>query len=156
MEGLLQILFIGLMIFLNFSAKKDSQAKKSLARRQAALLQQQEAVPESIQAPETPEREQPHLAPSIAPSVHVSPHDHSGMYAGSMGDLDHEGFDPHDHGFSAEVDTPSMHSDRELNASFNMQEDEEEEAAPFLDWSGSSVARAFVMQEVLKRPAARR
>ena len=74
------------------------------------------------------------------------------MYAGSMGDLDHEGFDPHDHGFDHEVDMPSDHSEEALNASLTA-EGARPAAAPGLrlDFSPKNIASAFVLQEVLKR-----
>ena len=92
------------------------------------------------------------LAPAVTPTMH----DHSDMYAGSMGDVEDEGFDPHDHGFEAAPNMPSMHSEAEINASLTDVAEEEEEGGFSLRLDGDSLMQAFVLQEVLKRPADRK
>jgi hypothetical protein len=92
------------------------------------------------------------LTATVAPTMH----DHSDMYAGSMGDVEDEGFDPHDHGFEAAPNMPSMHSEAEINASLTDVAEEEEEGGFSLRLDGDSLMQAFVLQEVLKRPADRK
>ena len=88
--------------------------------------------------------------------MRVTPHDHSDMFAGSMGENHVEGYDPHDHGM-APVSVPSMHSDQELNAS--LAERDNNEAVPasavLPPLKGEEMVKAFVLQEILKRPGRR-
>ena len=87
------------------------------------------------------------------PTVHVTPHDHSGMFDGSLrADRDGEGQDPHDHGF-APVNMPSMHSDKVLNQSLSETPAPQLSAPGFqLSFAPDQLMSAFVMQEVLGKP----
>ena len=89
------------------------------------------------------------LQPSLAPT----PHDHSDMFAGSMLADTGEGQDPHDHGFEAEPLMPSDTSEAEINASLLGEAGHSGNGGSgWFDFSPNSIARAFVMQEVLGRP----
>ncbi|MBR6029660.1 MAG: hypothetical protein IKP40_11310 [Clostridia bacterium] len=88
----------------------------------------------------------------LSATVRPTPHDHSGIFEGSLiADADSpEGRDFHDHGFAEEPLTPSMTSDRELNASLAAPEETGPEA-PQLTFTPENIRQAFILQEVLKR-----
>ena len=145
----------GLVFLIAKASKKnkDAQAQKiqaaanSDAQKHAAEAAAAQAKAQSILPPVT----------HIAPTVHVTPHDHSGMFEGSLhADDSGEGRDPHDHGFETEIDTPSMHSEEAINASFGQISDSDPIPGLKLAFDGDSVTRALVMQEVLRRPCERR
>ncbi|MBR4710863.1 MAG: hypothetical protein IKP10_02445 [Clostridia bacterium] len=148
---ILIILIIG--IFSVLTGPKE-QAKKNAAAQRAKAAQRPPAGPAQKQAakagPDTMLPPRP-LTPTL--------HDHSGMFEGSLhADDGTEGSDPHDHGFDHEVDMPSMHSEENINASLAADRPAapSAKAAPLLDWAPDSLVRAFVMQEVLRRPDERR
>ncbi len=154
--------FLSLVVFIAIIVGVVSQSSKK-AKKQAQT-QARPGQPASVPAQVTPElkpmqvpvpRTQPAEMLPPRPEVRVTPHDHTDMFAGSMHAETTEGVDPHDHGFEHDVDMPSSHSDAELNASFEQADAEEAEAPSLMDWTGSGIVRAVVMQEVLKRPSQR-
>ncbi len=75
-----------------------------------------------------------------------------------MGYESPEGHDPHDHG-QKPVQMPSMHSAEAINADLSAGAaptlQEQGLKRPALDFSHGSLANAFVMQEILRRPEER-
>ncbi len=152
--SLLPLLLIAVIVWSVTNASKKKKNGAAAAQRTAGQASSGAApaqeIKKSAPAAQTP------LRAAIAPTISVSRHDHSGMYDGSMNaDSTGEGRDIHDHGFEREIDMPSMHSDEVLNASFRVQEDTVSSAGP-LNLNPDSIARAFVLQEVLRRPSERR
>ena len=155
--------FLSLVVFIAIIVGVVSQSSKK-AKKQAQT-QARPGQPASAPAQPAPElkpmqvpvpRTEPAEMLPPRPEVRVTPHDHTDMFAGSMHAETTEGVDPHDHGFEQEPDMPSSRSDAELNASFAEAapaESEEAEAPGLMDWTGSGIVRAVVMQEVLKRPS---
>ncbi|MBQ6173840.1 MAG: hypothetical protein IJK28_04390 [Clostridia bacterium] len=130
------------------------------ARKSAAKQQAERANAERRRKAAQPGKPAARQQESILPPRPIAPslHDHSEMFEGSLhADDGTEGSDPHDHGFDHEVDMPSMHSEEEINASLREQPGKKAPAPgkPLLDWAPNSIVRAFVMQEVLKRPGQR-
>lgn len=96
------------------------------------------------------------MAPRVQTTVHVSEHDHSAMFEGSMAAHTGEGEDPHDHGQRPAPEMPSQYSDRIFTSG---EEEATQSVQPGLDlgWDDrDSLVKAFVMQEVLTRPCDRR
>ena len=119
---------------------------QAIPRREETMLPEPEPAKPAMAGPGKAERAP--LAPRLAPT----PHDHSGMFDGSMmADADSpEGRDPHDHGFEEEVSVPSMTSEEEINRQLGAQE-APAQAAPVLRLTPESIREAFILQEVLKR-----
>ena len=117
---------------------QTNQASGAQAAKPAQMLPQQQA----------------RRAAPIQPTVSVSRHDHGGMFEGSLhADDTGEGKDIHDH----EVETPSMRSDAELNASIAAAESGEQTEAGGLNlrFDGQSIVNAVVMNEILRRKTAK-
>ena len=87
---------------------------------------------------------QPDIAPRVAPHVHVTPH-RPDMFAGSMDADTNEGEDPCHEEQLNPVKGPRL-----------MAPIQQEEPGLSLEWTGESMVKAFVMQEVLQRPCDRR
>lgn len=87
---------------------------------------------------------QPDIAPRVAPHVHVTPH-RPDMFAGSMDAETQEGEDP-------------CHEEQlnPVEGTRLMAPIQQEEPGLSLEWTGESMVKAFVMQEVLQRPCDRR
>lgn len=97
------------------------------------------------------------MAPRVQTTVEVSRHDHAGMFEGSLNADGMEGADPcHDDRPFARM--PSHYSDRIVNGEEHEMHETHEAEAPAmgLDWTDSDgLVKAFVMQEILKRPCER-
>ena len=148
MEDLLEFLFAAIVLGVSLIAKarKGSDAK---AQHQAAAVRRKEAAakaehpyapeqPEELPAPPAPEELQV-LVPTV--HTHVQPdcetHD---APSGSLNTTSAEGKDP-----CHEAQLTHLRPD----------EEDAEEAGLTFDWSGENMVKAFVMQEILTRPAKR-
>ena len=161
MESLLVVLFFWALV--TFARKQQDQKKKKAALSRQNQLNAQAAPAEQAAQPEQAAqsaqavRAAPPQPAEMLPRLEreplrPSPHDHSGMFDGSLlADADSpEGRDPHEHGFEQEVSMPSDVSDQVINASL-AAEGTEAGAAPVLRLTPESVREAFILQEVLKR-----
>ena len=167
MAELFPVLFM-IFIFVTLTkmgkkAQKNGTQKTTAAQPQKSAMQQaQPAIPVRPKAQPKPQQtintpKGGEMKPRVATTVEVSKHDHGGMFEGSMKADSHEGMDPCHDSELGEVRMPSTYSDRIINRSL---EAEEEPQAPqpalSLDWDDSKgLVKAFVMQEVLKRPCDR-
>ncbi len=103
-------------------------------------------MPDSSMTDQTdiqPDSSMPHK--EIQPNVAVTPHDHSGMFQGSMA---------HDQTEGTLKDMPSDHS-AELFTQTVAAPAPATTASPF-HFSDNELANAFILQEVLRRPGERR
>ena len=80
----------------------------------------------------------------IRPTVHVTPHDHTHMFQGSM---------DHDQTEGVVMDMPSDHSDELFAEAEPIATTPERNPLHFCD---NELINAVILQEVLKRPGARR
>lgn len=123
--------------------KKNEAAKKAFQQRAAARTAAP-AKPASM-ATMLPERNvaQPRVSVS-APTVHthLTPDCETHDAPGSLGVGSSEGKDP-------------CHEEQ-LTAQRSMHDESEAAPALTLDWTGDSLVKSFIMQEVLTRPAQRR
>ena len=90
-------------------------------------------------------------AAPMAPRVSVTPHDHSNMYAGSLG---HDGYEGNADAFES---MPSTHSEElfqehAIDTAHTGSEESVEPSGIQLSFSPGNIAQAFILQEVLKRP----
>lgn len=160
--------FLALIIIVFIVSALSSNSKKKKAMKKKATVLPAEAFggqnapkAKSVQAREPmihlydPAQEkqvearrnavaQPDIAPRVAPHVHVTPH-RPDMFAGSMNAETHEGEDPCHEEQLNPVKAPRL-----------MAPVQQEEPGLSLEWTGESMVRAFVMQEVLQRPCDRR
>ena len=153
--GAVWLIIIICVLISMASNNKKKKAQQGAARPKAApQTTAQAAAPQQQAAAWPPAVSKP--ATGIRPSVRVTPHDHSDMFAGSMGETHEEGYDPHDHGM-APVSVPSMHSDKALNESLFGEGDSEAVPASAVlpPLEGEQLVKAFVLQEILKRPSQR-
>lgn len=149
----LYIIVIVVSIVLS-NAKKKTTPKNG---GQDAQAKQASGAQTAKPAQMLPQQQARRAAP-IQPTVSVSRHDHGGMFEGSLhADDTGEGKDIHDHGFTHEVETPSMRSDAELNASIAAAESGEQTEAGGLNlcFDGQSIVNAVVMNEILRRKTAK-
>ncbi len=154
MDAIIGILFlVGLSLMMGKLSPKKQQSRAAQQRKTAA----RPVIFAEMDDPDDPEEtkpgklaekfvpEQPHIdveKPSIAPRVHVTPHLPE-MFAGSMDAKTGEGEDPcHEEQLSPDVPplAPVM----------------TERPGLALNFSGSEMVRAVIMQEVLTRPCNRR
>ncbi len=150
MERLLPF-FLLILVFSLLSGSKKGKGQNPNAAQQA----KRDANPAQTAPPRpTPARAHQTVAPA-QPTVKVSRHDHSGMFDGSLyADDSGEGKDIHDHGFTHEVETPSMSSDTAINASIDAAQagaQEAENGSLSLRFDGQSIVNAVVMNEILRR-----
>ncbi len=138
------VLLIGAVASIVSAAKKE-QAKQAAqthrqseaaARIRAAVEEQRAAAAKTAPAPAAPiQPAQPLVHPHIQPDceTHDAP--------GSLGTVSTEGKDPCHEPMLTHARMP--------------QADEAEQPALTFDWSGENLVKAFVMQEILTRPAQR-
>ena len=122
---------------------------RPMASRPAASPGAAPAVPAPEASPvPAPVPAQADAGAPVRPTVHVSPHHHEDMYAGSMNAPEVQG-NPDAYG-----EMPSEHS-----AELFVEPDEAEEPVQGegvrLNFSPDSLVNAFILQEVLKRPQER-
>ena len=139
------IILIGAIVSIISAAKKEKEKQAAQAQRQEAAAARVRAAQERSKAaaekpaptPAAPtvQRAQPLVHPHIQPDceTHDAP--------GSLGTVSTEGKDPCHEPMLTHARTP--------------QEDEPEQPALTFDWSGENLVKAFVMQEILTRPAQR-
>ena len=133
-----------------------SKAAKQKAANQRPQTVSQPAPSEPVQQPAAMLPPRP-AQPTLQSTLRVTEHDHTDMFAGSLNaDDSGEGRDDHDHGFTGEVDMPSMHSDQELNRSLTEEEQAEDGDSFQLPLTPQGLVQSLVMQEVLRRPCQRR
>lgn len=157
MDAIIGILFlVGLSLMMGKLSPKKQQGKAAQQRKTAARpvvfsdmddLNDEEAPEEMM--PVRPAAkfvtEQPHIdveKPSIAPRVHVTPH-LPDMFAGSMNAVTGEGEDP-------------CHEEQLSPGAAQTMPVMTERPGLALNFSGSEMVRAVIMQEVLTRPCNRR
>lgn len=153
------IVIIGIVASIASSAKKSKERKIALEKHQAAAAERMAAGQRKLQDaakaphPYAPSAVQPLMPPQsvadipgrvIVPTVHahVQPDCDTHDAPGSLGVTSPEGKDP----CHEEQMTPRM----------AFTEPIQEEGGLTFDWSGENMVKAFVMQEVLTRPAQRR
>ena len=163
MGDFLVLIIIGCIVsaISSNSKKKKAMQKKATVLPSEAFDGQSAPQAKSVQAREpmihlydpTQEKQaeerklvvaQPDIAPRVAPHVHVTPH-RPDMFAGSMDAETHEGEDPYHEEQLNPVKGPRL-----------MAPIQREEPGLSLEWTGESMVKAFVMQEVLQRPCDRR
>lgn len=122
--------------------KKNDDAKRAFQQRTAA---KPAAAPSSMASmlPVQSESAQPQVTVS-EPTVHthLTPDCETHDAPGSLGAVSNEGKDP-------------CHAEQ-LTALRNVHDEEEETPALTLDWTGESLVKSFIMQEVFTRPCQRR
>lgn len=149
------IVLIGIIGSIVSSSKKDKAKQEAEARRAAAAKARIEAAQQKMKAQAAPYRpaqpsvtvSAPYAAPSgqvITPTVHphVQPDCETHDIPGSLGFVSTEGKDP--------CHEPMLTHDRTAEPAAAQQ------PALTFDWSGDSMVKAVVMQEILTRPAQRR
>ena len=150
MEDLIEVIFV----FIAIGASIISFAAKAKKRKEAAMARQA-ASPVKRTAPKAshPYAAQPTVMPPmsfsdvpgqvIAPTVHthIQPDCETHDAPGSLGVVSSEGKDP-------------CHEEQ-LQPRPSIAEPIQEENGLTFDWSGENLVKAFVMQEVLTRPANR-
>lgn len=153
---------IGILLVVGFSFLRK---KRSIKKQQGKAPQQKKAAArpvvfsdmDDLDDEDDPEEmmpvrpaakfvpEQPHIdveKPSIAPRVHVTPH-LPDMFAGSMNAATGEGEDP-------------CHEEQLSSGAAQTMPVMTERPGLALNFSGSEMVRAVIMQEVLTRPCNRR
>lgn len=183
MEDLFEFIFVIFAIVVAITAKAGKAKKQQEARRNPQPVfrdvpRPAQAAPAPVQAPnwnmqdkegmedgetEADEAEGASAAALIQPrvqtTVHATEHDHTGMFEGSMHAQETEGEDPCHDDMPMGAELPSKYSDRIINQSLAEEAQVENAAQPAMsmDWSdGEGLVKAFVMQEILKRPGDRR
>ena len=166
MKDILENLWPIILIIIGIASAIRS-AKKKAARKAGqpdpgapAPVKAQQAAPQKPAQTTMLPRQIPRIddrpAHSVMqPTIHVTEHDHTNMFEGSLGDVADEGYDPHDHGFTGKHEMPSEHSDERLNASFG-EPAKQPRPALALDFGPSAITQGIILQEVLKRPCERR
>lgn len=151
MEGILPIIIVivSMVVSLLKNAKKEQE-------KQAAETRRRESAMRRLEAREQLQQRQPSLADEVAqampstpaepavPTVHVhlEPDCETHDVPGSMEFVSTEGKDP-------------CH-EAELTHARTAPSSPQETTGLNLDWSGESLVKAFVMQEILARPGQRR
>ena len=160
--GPLLIIVLAILVsVLKKSARKRASEETAQARRvreearPAQTAKKPVSKPAAAQSTSMQGEAPGNARPRVQTTVKVTAHDHSGMFDGSMGGNVYEGADPcHDDRPAARM--PSQYSDRIINRSLEEDDDEPVRNGLDLDWDdGKSLVKAFVMQEVLKRPSER-
>ena len=147
-SSIFQILLIVFIIYMVGKSTKDAKQKKGKGASASPAQARKEAAPVQnrvVQASARMSVPDPAPAPAMAPKVSVTKHDHSDMYAGSLG---HDGFEGNPEAFDS---MPSSHSE-ELFTQAPDRENTQARPALQLNFSPSSIANAFILQEILKRP----
>ena len=155
MEDMLEALFVFLVIIASLASKAIKASKKN----QAAIEQHQAAS----RAAQAPAKAEPHpyapvavkpMMPAMTPAdlpgpvvlptvhAHVQPDCETHDTPGSLGVTSLEGKDP-------------CHEE-ELTLERTIAEPVPAQGGLNLEWTGENMVKAFVMQEILTRPAARR
>lgn len=162
MEDLFPAIFIiiGMVASIVSSSKKEKAKKEAEERRRQIAAARTKATQESAAAPKpmpmpkpmpavqpvvqipAPPVHQPLAAAQPQVHVHLEPDCDTHDAPGSLGVSSMEGKDP-------------CHED-DLTYSRTYAEDAEQEGGLTFDWSGQSLVKAIVMQEVLTRPCQRR
>lgn len=135
------IIIIGVIASFSRSAKDAAKQKEAL---QKARSRPDRPAPQPRR--QAPQPETPRAHTVITPTLH----DHSGMYEGSLGaDDGTEGF-----GYEGRDRMPGERSEAVINATLTGGDQPRPAAASplALRWTGDSLLRAVVMQEVLRRP----
>ncbi len=157
MEDLFPALFIiiGMIASIVSSSKKEKEKKAAEARRRqmaseartkaarkAAAAPAPKPVAQPVVQTPAPPVHQPLAAAQPQVHVHLEPDCDTHDAPGSLGVSSMEGKDP-------------CHED-DLTYSRTYAEDAEQEGGLTFDWSGQSMVKTIVMQEVLTRPCQRR
>ncbi len=142
--------FILLVIVTSIMSSVNASKKKQEAQRLAKAKERiaQEKAGKERAADKTVRREAPRTdRKPLAPTLH----DHSGMFDGSLyADDGTEGRDPGD------LTMPSARSETDINASLTGKAAPGAKRPAILpEFTGGNLARAFVLQEILKRPGQR-
>lgn len=150
------VVIIGIIASIISSAKKEKEKKAAMEKHKAAAVARLEAAQKQkataaaakpVTAPPLPILDAPVPAavpvPVAAPTVHphIEPDCDIHDLPGSLGVVSMEGKDP-------------CHED-ELTLERSFAEVVEPEGGLTFDWTGESMVKAFVMQEVLTRPVNR-
>lgn len=156
MEDLFPAIFIiiGMVASIVSSSKKEKAKKEAEERRRQIAAARTKATQESAAAPKPMPAVQPVVEGRAAPvrpplavaqpqvHVHLEPDCDTHDAPGSLGVSSMEGKDP-------------CHED-DLTYSRTYAEDAEQAGGLTFDWSGQSMVKTIVMQEVLTRPCQRR
>ena len=152
MEDMLELFFVFICLGVSFILKTAKNARRRTAEedRVASAAAQSRAQARTQETPRPAQTVLPPLsfgdAPGqiIAPTVHphVAPDCKTHDAPGSLGVTSTEGKDP-------------CHED-ELTLTRTTSEVPQSRGGLTFDWSGENMVKAFVMQEVLTRPAQRR
>ena len=141
MENFAPLLFL---LFVSFVVSSISKALKSAGKGQTPQQKKAAQQPKANQAPASPRVKEAAPAPAprvLQPTVRVTEHDDS-VYQGSLNAVTGEGYDP---------------CHEEQVAVLESAERREAPKAPQavsglpLGWTGSDIARGFVMGEILNR-----
>lgn len=143
------IVFVALIAKILSSAKKETEHKAAEEKRKAAAAARFQAAQQRMAAAAKPASVLPPMTFSdipgqvIAPTVHahVKPDCNTHDKPGSLGVTSMEGKDP-------------CHEDQ-LTMQRSFAEATQQEGGLTFDWTGDSMVKAVVMQEVLTRPSVR-
>lgn len=143
------IIIISTVIGIISSSKKEQEKKAAEARRAEAARARVENARKAQQAPApaqpvtmTPTAAEPHQVATPKVHVHLDPAIVSHDMSGSMASPHTEGVDP-------------CHEDQ-IRPRTALPDAPEPVSGINLEWSGENMVKAFVMQEILKRPQERR
>ncbi len=164
--AIIWLILVVIGVIISSFNKKNKPAQKPQAQQQArpqtggTAQQSAPARAQTVLRPAAPAQPQT-VQPTVSSSLQVTLHDHEGMFQGSLNaDDSGEGRDiqDHDHGFTHEVEMPSMHSAETINDSLTADGTPAgNSGAGFrLPLSAEGLVQSLVMQEVLRRPCQRR
>ena len=155
MNGEVILVWVAIVVIGGVISSFSKSAKQKTAN-QRPQTNPQSAPAEPVQQPAAMMPPAP-AQPSLRSTLRVTEHDHRGMFEGSLhADDSGEGRDTHDHGFTSEVDMPSMHSEEEMNRSLAGEDSTTAEGGFTLPLTPQGITQSLVMQEVLRRPCQRR
>ena len=141
---IMRLLFVLVFVILPSSAaKKAAQRKNASAQRENRPAEKPQTTGEKFPSAAFPARKEAAVQQPQGEGESLWEHDHT-SYAGSLGSLSTEGFDP-------------CHEEQLASSLPSAQEDEPREIPGLsLRWTGDEIVRGLVVSEVLKRKTSSR
>ena len=144
------IVIIGIIISIVYNARKNAERKVTEERRKAAVAARLQAAQQKKAAAAQPATVLPPVSFADVPGqvamptvhAHIEPDYEVHDAPGSLGAITAEGKDP-------------CHEEDLTMVRTLMEENTPQTGGLSFDWSGESMVKAFVMQEVLTRPVHR-